>query len=100
MRLAERQRPIRRVRARVAADRDPRLRHHVADVVLAHRVVDDVDRTLVLDEGVAGPFEGILPRLAREIGHASPAVLGVMACPGDDDAIPRAAGLGLLVAYA
>ena len=97
MRLAERRRPIRCVRRRVAPDRDVRLRHDVAHVVLIHRVVDDLDVAVVLDERVTRPLEGILPRLAREIGDRATAVLGPPPSTRDDDAIPVAAGLGVLV---
>jgi len=53
MRFSERQRSVWRVRGRVAPDRDVRLRHDVADVVLVHRVMHDRDITVVLDERVA-----------------------------------------------
>src|SRR5438132_10617440 len=86
--LSERQRAVRRVRARVAADADPVLRHDVADIVLAHRVVDDVDGALVLDERVAGPFERIAPGLARELLDALAGPVRMLAGTGDHDAVP------------
>ena len=100
MRLSERQRAVRRVRARVAADADPVLRHDVADIVLAHRVVDDVDGALVLDERVAGPFERIAPGLARQLLDALAGPVRMLAGTGDHDAVPRAARLHLLAADA
>jgi len=96
VRLAERERTIRRVRSRVAADADPILRHDVPHIVLAHRVVNDVDRPVVLDEGIAGPFERIAAGFVGELLHALPGPLGIEACSRDHDAIEGAPRLDLL----
>src|SRR5207249_2917988 len=96
--LSERERAVGRVRPRIAADADPPLRHDIAHVVLAHRVMDDVDGAFVLDERVARPLERIPSGRGGELGDALPRPLDVVTRPGDDDAVPGPAGLDLLAA--
>src|SRR5262249_49475173 len=97
MRFSEGQGAVRRVRARVAPDRDPWLAHDEAHVVLAHRGMDDVARPFVLPRRAAGPLEWTLPRRLRELRDGLAAVLRAVSRPCDHDAIPRATGLGRLV---